>query len=253
MPKIILNAHPHDLGWVRSVMLLPNDEALRNQNYAVEVEKFELETAKDLSKRWLSYKDKELEIPLKPQHIRLLIEAPADSELKSIRAEKTKQGIVAGQILSALYIMDKYKLDEPSMNKAVFCANAFAKKNKYGDGSSMHSETMIKEYWKEYISVSHLWAALIINQTFPVVFLQEDIFSEKGFLPFLQAAAGIYDFGSKFIPLRARPKIPVLNPEKCWVLDNHIGSRDLIPDAQPEILIKILKKYKTPKALPSLD
>ena len=42
MPEITLTDHPHDIGWIRSVMLFPNDETLRNQNYAVEVAKYEV-------------------------------------------------------------------------------------------------------------------------------------------------------------------------------------------------------------------
>jgi hypothetical protein len=251
MPQIILTNHPHDIGWIRSVMLFPNDEALRNQNYAIEVAKYEVDNIDCLTEKWILSKSKESDIPISAECIKLIIEAPADSVLKTIRANRTKQGIVAGQVLASLYLMDKFGLEEPSLNKAVYVSKEFAKKIKYGDGFSMFSETRIKEFWKEYMPVAHFWAALVINRFYSFVPDQLDCFSE-GFSQFLRVAADIYNFGINFIPKRAKPKKPFLDTEKCWVLDSCITPLTLTSNTAPANLIKILKKYKAPKPLSSL-
>ena len=97
--------------------------------------------------------------------------------------------------------------------------------------------------------VAHFWAALEINRAYPFVADQADCFSEKGFTQFLQAAAGICDFGIKFIPKRAKPRKPILDAEKCWILDSNIERLNLKSDIKPENFIKTLKKYKAPKTV----
>lgn len=248
MPEISLTDHPHDIGWIRSIMHFPNDEALRNQNYAVEIAQYELGNIDYLAEKWSTSKSLELDIPLNAECIKLLIEAPAHSEFKTIRLERTKKGIVAGHILGSLYLMNKFELEEPSMNKAIYVSKEFAKKAKYGDGTPMHSETKIKQYWKEYMPVAHFWAALEINRSYTFIPDQADCFSEKGFAKFLQVTAGIYEFGTKFIPKRAKIKQPFLDPLKCWILDRDIEPLHLVSDIKPDVLIKILKKYKAPKS-----
>lgn len=145
--------------------------------------------------------------------------------------------------------MDRFELEEPSLNKAIFIAKEYAKKAKYGDGSKMPAESKIKDYWKEYMPVAYFWAALEINRVYSFVPDQSDCFSDKGFSQFLQVAAGIYDFGIKFIPKRAKPKKPIIDAEKCWILDRNIEPLHLISDIKPDKLIKKLKKYKAPQTI----
>lgn len=249
MPEITLTDHPHDIGWIRSVMLFPNDENLRNQNYAVEVADYEEGNIERVTEKWIHSRTNELDIPISNECIKLLIEAPSESALKTIRTERTKKGIIAGQILASIYLMDRLELEEPSLNKAIFVAKEYAKKAKYGDDSRMPAESKIKQYWKEYMPVAHFWAALELNRTYPFVADQSDCFSEKGFTQFLQAAAGIYDFGIKFIPKRAKLKETILDAEKCWKLDNSITLLHLKSDIKPEKFLKTLKKYKAPKTV----
>lgn len=237
-PEIILTAslpdlHPHDIGWVRSIMLFPDDENLRMQNYAVEVAKYEISSSNAGS-------------TLSTECIKLLIEAPSDSELQYIRNERTKGGIVAGIILTAMYLMRHYELEEPSLKKAIFVAKEFNKKSAYGDGSRMPAETKIKEYWRQYAPVAHLWAALELNRLYPIVESEADCFSETGFPKFLQLAASVYNFGTTFIPKRAKPQTPILNKSDTWAIDAQIELITLQESTPPPELLKILKKYKAP-------
>ncbi|MDP2141622.1 MAG: hypothetical protein Q8L20_12505 [Gammaproteobacteria bacterium] len=250
MPEITLTGHPNDIGWILSIMLFPNDEALRNQNYGINVAKLELSKADERSEKWLSPQSESLEPSLSTRKITtLLIDAPSDADFKKIRTERMKRGCIAGQVLTSLYLMDRFKWEEPSLHKAIYVTEKFGKKTKYSDGSKLPAESKIKEYWKEYKSVAHFWAALELNGSYTFVSDKYDCFSDKGFTQFLQVAAGIYDFGIEFIPKRARPRKPILDAEECWVLDSSIRPVELQSDIKPDNLINILKKYKAPKTV----
>ena len=239
MPGIILDNTPHDLGWVRTLMLFPNDDMARQQYFGVELARFNVMECKDTDRLEIDARD-----------LRLLIEAPAYDEFRKIAAENTKQALVAGDILVTLYLMDKFRVPEPSMNKAVFVASEFAKTaeyGKYGDGTRMMtSERMVRKCWEEYMPVAHLWAAMRINQAYAFA-PDENIFSLQHFAPFLQVAVGLYNFGTQFIPSRAKLKIPVLDAGKCWVLPKNIQASNLVSDRAPDRLLKCLKKYKAPQ------
>lgn len=232
MPGIILDNTPHDIGWVRATMMFPNDDVARRQLFGVEFARCKVLECKDTDR-----------LEVDAGSLRLLIEAPAYDVLKNIVADNTKRAIVAGDILTALYLMDKFKVPEPSMNKAVFMAMEFAKTAKYGDGTPMNiSERMVRKYWEEYKPVAHLWAAFRINLAYPYA-PADDVLCRT---EFLEVAVGLFDFGSKFISFRA--KTPVLDAEKCWALPDSIVARNLESDQVPDRLLKYLKKYKAPRS-----
>jgi len=249
MPEIILNNHPHDLGWIQSTMVFPNDENLRNQNYAVQVAQYELGEMVHLSQRDVSSKAASFDVPINSRFLELLIEAPAKSELQRLRDENTKKAVVAGNILMSFYLMQKCGIPEPSMKKAVYLCRKYAnaKRNKYGDGSRMDiSEAKIRQCWEQYKSVSHFWAALKLHQDY-LLTDASDVFSEEGFPHFLQAAVEIYHFGINFIPKRARPQKTILNSESCWYLNDGIKPANFeLPEETCEVLAKRLNKYKAP-------
>jgi len=247
MPEIILNDHPHDLGWIQSTMVFPNDENLRNQNYAVKIAQYELEEMSHLSRERTSSMTASSDVPINSRFLELLIEAPAKSELKILRAECAKKALVAGNILLSFYLMRKFGVSEPSMKKAVYLCKNYAKKNKYGDGSRMYiSEAKIKECWVQYKSVSHFWAALRLHQDY-LLTDASDVFSEEVFPYFLQVAAEIYHFGINFVSKRARPQKAILDPETCWYLNDGIKQANLVlPEEIGDVLAKRLNKYKAP-------
>lgn len=155
----------------------------------------------------------------------------------------SKRAFIAGDILMTLYLMDRFKLPEPSMNKALFVAMEFAKKATYGDGTRLNtSERMVRQCWTEYESVAHLWAAFRINQAYPYT---DDPFIDP---KFLEVAVGLYRFGTGFVPARAKKKIPVLDAQKCWALPDNVPASNLKSDRIPDRLLKYLKKYKAPKS-----
>lgn len=238
MPGIVLSNASQDICWVRALMLFPNKDIERERCFCVEMARFNLLECKDTDR-----------LEIDARSLRLLIEAPAYDALKDITAVNTKRATVAGDILAMLYLMDRFGVPEPSLNKAIFAAMEFAKTAKYGDGTRMNvSERMVLECWNEYKPVAHLWGAFRINKAYPFA-PDINIFSQEHFAPFLQVAVGLYNFGTQFIPFRAKHKTPVLEAEKCWKLPDSIPPSNLISDRMPDRLLKYLKKYKAPQSI----
>lgn len=238
MPMLELNGDHLDDFWVRAVMLFPNDIDVARSCYAVEQVKAVTEGDLDNEKREVD-----------TFTLRLLLDAPSYANLKILVTENTKRAIVAGDILAALYLMDRFKVPEPSMNKAVFFATQYAKKAKYGDGTNLAiSEPMVRKYWNEFRSVSHFWAAFRLGQAYPYSTAVSHP-TLQGFMKSLEVAQGILEFGTAYIPLRSKSQQAILDRENCWVLPDTIPARHLHNGAQPTGLLKILKKYKAPKSL----
>ena len=232
MPEIILDGSPNDIGGVYATMLFPNDDVLRLQYFGIELTRFKVLECKDTDRLEINACD-----------LRLLIDAPAYDALKDIRIANTKRAIVAGDILMALYLMDKFGVVEPSLNKAFSVAMEYAKTAKYGDGTRMNvSERMVSQCWNEYKPVAHLWAAFRINAAYPYAPDEEVLMSKK----FPEVAVEIYRFGVGFIPFRA--KTPILDAEKCWVLPDSIAASKPVLDRAPDVLLKYIKNYKAPKS-----
>lgn len=217
-------------------MLFPNEETLREQYYAVLLARYEMQQAESDS----------AVIELTRNHLGLLIAAPSYADLVGLVADRTKQAIVAGDMLSAIYVMDYFSLSEPSMNKAEFVAAEFSKKATYGDGSKIAgSHPAIMNAWNTYKDVAHLWAAYRINEAYSFAPSKPDIFSQQYFPTFLGIASMLYEFGTSFIPLRARPKKPILDALTTWQLPSQIAPIRLTGNpARPTRIENTLKRYR---------
>jgi len=233
MPSITLEGSSHDIGWIWAVMLFPDSDELRKQLFAVEQVKYEV----------IDVKDKDL-LEVDALTLKLLLDAPAYAALRKEIRERTKEAILAGDLLSIMYLMETFNLPEPSMNKAIFVTSEYAKKYKYGDGSSINSsERMIRKYWHKFMPVAHLWGAFRMNQVYPFAPPDQAV-AYLDSTPFLSAAKGLYNFGVNFIPFRAKTRNTILDARLCWKLPEHIPASNLKPDRKPTRLIKTLKKYK---------
>ena len=65
---------------------------------------------------------------------------------------------------------------------------------------------------------------------------------------FLGVAKELQTFGLNYIPLRAKPQVPLLDYQSLWLLPESIQPKTLVSNIQPEYIIKILKKYKAPQS-----
>ena len=227
--------HSSDLGWVHAVMAYPDDKQLRDQFFAVYIVNMKLREAKT-----------QQILPVSTETLRLILEAPGSTEFNRMDREKTKKAIVAGNLLASMYLMDKFSIPEPSMNKAIFVAEKFAISATYGNKSKIDkSEPMVREAWSQFHSVAHLWAAVELNKAYPYA-PKNEIFSPEYFHVFLEVAASLYEFGKSFVPLRAKIKKPILDPNTSWVLPDTVSPQHLKSDRRPIKMEKILKKYRAP-------
>ena len=235
MPTIELDGTPHDRLWVLAVKLFPNDPVVRDQLFAMDRVRCEV----------LDFPGDQV-IPVSANTLQILLEAPPYKDMSTRAVAAAKRAVIAADVLCMIYLMDKFSLPEPSMNKAVAVVRAYAKleTTAYGDGSRMDtSETRIRECWHEFRSVAHLWAATRINRVYPYTERQENLYAD-GFESYLQVAQGFYHFGVSFISKRAKPPKPILNAETSWTLPLSIQPKNLHSERLPDRLIEYLKSYK---------
>lgn len=239
MALLKLNGTPLDRTLVHAVMFFPYDEHLRERLVAVK-------KAQDLIKDCAENE----KVTLSALDLHLLIDSPRyanSGEFDMLIKESIKKATVAGDILACLYLMNHFKMPEPSMNKAIFVAMDYAKKARYGDGTGLlTSEAKIREYWIAYRPVAHFWAIVRLDMNYRLGETGRALDPENH-QKFLEFSKGIYNFGSTFVPYRARPKQPILDPLDCWQLPSEIVASNLNCGIEPDILASILKKYKAPK------
>jgi hypothetical protein len=239
MPLLKLDGTPLDATLVRAVTLFPTDEQLRERFVAVQKARALIQDCAESERVVLSALD-----------VHLLIDSPRcgnSGEFDTLVDESIKKATVGGDILACLYLMNHSKMPEPSMNKAIFVAMDYAKKAKYGDGTRLFiSEAKIRDYWNEYRCVAHFWATFRLDKEYSLRKTGRALDSENH-QKFLEVSKGIYNFGSTFVPHRARPKQPILDPLDCWQLPSEIPASNLNGGRNPDKLASILKKYEAPK------
>lgn len=176
--------------------------------------------------------------------LRLLLSAATDTPIKPLIHLGNKRGVVAGDILANIFLMDRFDVDEPSMNKSLHVMQQFAWTAKYSDGSVVpHTEKSLRDCWRAFQSVSHFWAAKRIMQGMRAT-KKLPIFSDDGLPIFLSLSLAIREFATTFVPKRARPQAPLIGDHVMWKLSPEM-SQDYFPELEkPHRLIKVLKNYE---------
>lgn len=235
MPKIEITGHSdYDKCNVLPIMYFPKDELKRKQ--------FHL----------LNQTNEMLKSPLKQfvlgrDDLELLLEAPSYDDFKKVTADAVKKGVIAGDVITCIYLMQLFEIAEPSFNKAIHIMKEFALDHeiKYGDETSLpRSEQTIRNCWNEFAPVAHFWGAFRINQAYPFSDKFE-IFENENFDMFLEIAAGILRFGKEFVPFRTKDNTALLDGD-IWELPNTITPRKLVNGELPDLMVKFLEKYKAP-------
>ncbi len=179
--------------------------------------------------------------------LELLVESPSYNDFKKITSDAVKKGVIAGDLITCIYLMQLFEIPEPSFNKAIFIMKEFALTHnvQYGDGTGLpRSEQTIRDYWKEFAPAAHLWGAYRINQSYQ--FSDTNNVLENGdFNTFLQVAAGFLKFGKEFAPFRAKARLPLLG-NNVWALPETIIPRELVNGKFPDQMSKFLESYKAP-------
>lgn len=230
-----------DIWAVEAIMYFPNDESRRDEYLFVE----KMYKTLDLRKVVVS---PDATLTHRQIDIYNLIHSRSYQEIMDSIKESSKKGMVAGYVLLVLYIMDRFGMEEPSMNKAIHVAQEYAKRTEYGDDTEIHrSERFIRKYWDEYKSVAHFWAAFLVNADYP--YTPEKTIFNAGFQTFLEVSAGIYEFGTSYVPARPKTPEPVLDKASSWGLPESVQPCHLQTDIPPIFLIEALKNYKAPRAI----
>ena len=220
-----------DSYWVQAVMYFPRDEYLRESWYSVMVMADLIENNNNKSK-----------IELDEEFLKCLMYAPSIDQLKEKTVEAVKKGVVAGDFLSSIYLMHRFELSEPSINKATHICQMFAAETEYGDATNLKkSRRQIKEIFNEFKTVSHLWGAYRLNKAYK--FSDESKLFSENLEFFLEVSAGLLEFGTTFIPYRARPAEPILVGEEMWGLPESVIARHLESKVIPDRLITFLENY----------
>jgi len=188
--------------------------------------------------------------------LKTLLNLRASQDIKNDVIKSFKEGMIAGDVLGALYLMVRFNLDpEPSMNKAIDAFDKYASATKFGDGTPIpHSDKSVKKYWKKFKTVAHLWAAYRINQSFPYIAKQEDIFiSRENLLMFLGVAKELLLFGTKFTPKRPKLNKTIMEPTmkltECFQIPDEIKPIPLNINTanSPDLLKHYLSTYAAAK------
>lgn len=145
MPEIELDGGPDDLGRLYAVMYFPDDENRQQQYLAVQRVRRALLVASD-----------DEEIRPSRRELGLLIEAPGYIQLGQEITVRPKAGIVAGDLLSALYVMHRFDL-RPSLNRAIWGLQRYAESGvQFGDGTGLpRGRKLIREHWDRFSCVAH--------------------------------------------------------------------------------------------------
>jgi hypothetical protein len=251
MPRIETEgAHARDSIHVQSIMLWPDEAhaARRAQFVAVTY-------ARQLRRDAIV--DEELTLP--GRLVDALIDAPSWAATLEEARELTRRATIAGDVFMVMYIMDRWKDRLPkrgasgaSLSKAIFAIATWARNATYGDGVSLvASEKSVKDCWRDYRDVAHLWGARAMNRAFAGA---DDVFTAWQLPQLLEAAAYLQLFATTFSldSKSAREPETLLSPDTAWTLDVSQHRPRLITPTDPAVFddapfMGALRQYATAK------
>lgn len=231
MPEILLKSDCSDIEKIWTLMLYPE----------------EVETSLDVA-TLLSVLESAEEGDMVDISVALrLANAPNREALLDRAIEATRAGSVAGEIACYLYLMRAYGY-EPSMNKAIYLAEVYGKKATYGDGKKLYtSERPIRNQWRKYKNVAHLWGAWRMQRFHPYLAERLAPLSAEGFKDFLEVAKTIQDFlTSEGKPVTNGPVETFLDKSETHTLPQSVRARKFQPQSQNDWLVETLAGYKAP-------
>lgn len=237
--------------FVRAVMLWPNDEVRREGFVASEYVRIEgLDRGNDNVEvpRWL---------------VRNLANALPARELQTEGTAHAKSGKLAGYVLQVMFLVWKYPAafgripKTASINQALAAVASLGKAGlTYGGSADAHarlptSTTTIKNAWREYRNVAHLWAALNWDEDVrPIVRPPRSMF-KPGFLgAFLEAAHYFQCFGVDFeLDNRSKQDAEhLLGSSTIWAVPQQLKPRLPLPKDVGFLagsrLAEALRKYR---------
>lgn len=214
-----------DFALVRSIQLWPGDEQRRNHYLA-------RRCAQEALRMTPPHR---AAVQLPRRVVEELLEGPDWEQLEAEAKATTKDAVLAGCMLLFFYIEDTFgeKLREnaayrkrgeggASLARARFAAAAMAaEETPWPDGAPIHkSDRHLKEVWRKYRPVAHLWAAYVWNRD-AVRFADFSPSLLPGSLRnFLSVAGHLQKYGeSRLLPDKGKNPTPLLEPAEIWDVD----------------------------------
>ena len=175
--------------------------------------------------RWSELAEKNISLTLSSVEVRDLLNAASRQELSEAAVAGTKQGTVAGDLLSLIYEHSRLDRDQPSLRKALTQYREFAVGKKYGDGKALkYSDAQLRAYFEAAAPSAHLWAAYrllkIIKDRGKAY---KTAFTAEGMPLLLGVAKELQDFATTFIPKGTKPAKPIINMQEMLLLPETIA------------------------------
>ena len=148
VPEFELSHNSLDQSRILAVMYFPNDESLRRAYYSVCLAEHELTEAKE-----------DREMAVSADLLEDLISAPSQQDLLRQSRKQGKRGMIAGDVLLAVYAMYSFPkyFPEPSIRSAIFVAQRFANDTEFEDKTELpSSEKAIRDHFNEFRTVARI-------------------------------------------------------------------------------------------------
>ena len=235
VPEFELSHNSLDQSRILAVMYFPNDESLRRAYYSVCLAEHELTEAKE-----------DREMAVSADLLEDLISAPSQQDLLRQSRKQGKRGMIAGDVLLAVYAMYSFPkyFPEPSIRSAIFVAQRFAKETKFEDKTKLpSSEKAIRDHFYEFRTVAHFWAAFRLQEVYPNRPDEDMLSSADAVQDFLGSAGTLQDFGCSFVPKRTRHQRPILDPDSIWSVSEAFPRWHPPWKEPPEWLVEAIRNY----------
>lgn len=157
--------------------------------------------------------------------VRDLLNTASRQELSEAAVAGTKQGTVAGDLLSLIYEHWRWDRDQPSLRKALSQYREFAVGKKYGDGEALkYSDMQLRVYFEAAAPSAHLWAAhRLLKNTKDRGKAYKTAFTAEGMPLLLGVAKELQDFATTYIPKGTKPAKPIIGRQDMLLLPETVA------------------------------
>lgn len=207
MPFLNINGGDLDSFWVYSAMAFPNDDQKRAEFITVNYYRLQA----------MSPNQPVVSLPI--DQLAVLVGADSYIEVMKRAACAAGPGSIVGDLLGYIVTMRLAGHPEPSIRKAIYLAQ------QYNEGASnafdkkpATSEIGIRNYWNEYRTVAHLWAAHRTFQQPGSPYSGDDVclLDPDAFRTFLAVAEWYRNVGETCISAHAKNPEPLLPTADMW-------------------------------------
>jgi len=195
--------------------------------------------------------------------IRTLLHSPAFSDLEDKIATIFNRANIAGEILVGIFQFNKTLPDKQiGVKKSSFFRSKYGEyqtqiKMRGGKKTQVPkrkvrklSSSTIQNYWEEFKSVAHFYAALrFFHGTRGKIKFNPKLLTPDNLLDFIAISRKIGDFGINYVPIQGEQK-PIISKKELWTIDTnfHLPNIELKFSRPPRWVKKALTEYKAPRS-----